>query len=299
MAARVDYLARRLAGLLLAQGDAAGSERAVNRGLLAGVGSVRLWQDGLDAAAAGFGYGLERAWDDTRELLGRRRRTPGRPLPAASPRPGGRSLRHGLTSTVTASTGHRLLERPRATVRYHTSSSPHGSSNPHQTGNNSPATTSETASTHPLTGRSGPARYEAPDHQRGSTGPRGGAPSTTTNSVADRRARGKKGPASRLGRPRHHRRYLHPDPQNVTRLCAGNRRRAEVEAVENRFCGSQSGSRRALQGHRRLFGLQAAGAIKARSHTRTPTGMPCPTPPAMAGEQWCNQAVAAPRPRRR
>lgn len=70
MVARVDDLAHRLAGLLLTQGDSEGAERAVSRGLVAAVGSLRLWQDRLDAAAAGSGYGLERAWDDARALLG-------------------------------------------------------------------------------------------------------------------------------------------------------------------------------------------------------------------------------------
>ena len=70
MIARVDDLGHRLAGMLLADGDAAGAERAVKRGLVAAVGSVRLWQDRLDAAAGGSGYGLERAWDDARALLG-------------------------------------------------------------------------------------------------------------------------------------------------------------------------------------------------------------------------------------
>lgn len=70
MAARVEDLARRLAVLLLRQSDAAGAERAVSRGLAAAPGSVGLWQDRLDAAAAGSGYGLERAWADARASLG-------------------------------------------------------------------------------------------------------------------------------------------------------------------------------------------------------------------------------------
>lgn len=70
MAARVEDLARRLAALLLGSGDPAGAERAVTRGLAGAPGSVGLWQDRLDAAAGGSGYGLERAWVDARACLG-------------------------------------------------------------------------------------------------------------------------------------------------------------------------------------------------------------------------------------
>lgn len=70
MSARVEELARRLAHVLLAGDDPAGAERAVARGLAAVPGSVGLWEDRLDAAAVGSGYGLERAWADARAVLG-------------------------------------------------------------------------------------------------------------------------------------------------------------------------------------------------------------------------------------
>lgn len=70
MQAGVENLAHTLAGYLLAAGDPAGAEWAVGRGLLALGNSHLLWQDRLDAAAAGSGYGLERAWTDTQAALG-------------------------------------------------------------------------------------------------------------------------------------------------------------------------------------------------------------------------------------
>ena len=70
MAARVEDLAHRRAELALRTGDPGAAEAAADRGLTASPAATRLWQDRLDAAAAGSGYGLERAWADARSALG-------------------------------------------------------------------------------------------------------------------------------------------------------------------------------------------------------------------------------------
>lgn len=70
MEATIESLARRLAGRLLESGDPVGAERAVTQGLKGVPGAVSLWQARLEAAAAGSGYGLERAWVDAQSALG-------------------------------------------------------------------------------------------------------------------------------------------------------------------------------------------------------------------------------------
>ena len=67
--ATIEELARRLAAQLVTAGDPAGAERAIARGLVAVPGAVGLWERRLEAAAAGSGYGLERAWTDAKEDL--------------------------------------------------------------------------------------------------------------------------------------------------------------------------------------------------------------------------------------
>ncbi len=68
--AAVERVARAVARSLISGGNAQRGEWAVAKGLLAVPGSVGLWEDRLDAAAAGSGYGLDRAWSDARSCLG-------------------------------------------------------------------------------------------------------------------------------------------------------------------------------------------------------------------------------------
>lgn len=70
MQVTVERLARAVAAGRLGAGDPSGAEWAAARGLAAAPGSVGLWQDRLEAAGAGSGYGLERAWADARSALG-------------------------------------------------------------------------------------------------------------------------------------------------------------------------------------------------------------------------------------
>jgi hypothetical protein len=70
MQATIEHLARNLAARLIGEGNPARAEWAAAKGLAAVPGSVGLWQDRLDAATAGSGYGLERAWTDARTALG-------------------------------------------------------------------------------------------------------------------------------------------------------------------------------------------------------------------------------------
>lgn len=70
MQAAVERVARALARSLISGGNAQRGEWAIAKGLLAVPGSVGLWEDRLDAAAAGSGYGLDRAWVDARSCLG-------------------------------------------------------------------------------------------------------------------------------------------------------------------------------------------------------------------------------------
>lgn len=70
MQSTIDDLAQRLCARLIAAGDPAAAEHAVAKGLLAIDKSVGLWGSRLDAAAAGSGYGFERAWADAQEALG-------------------------------------------------------------------------------------------------------------------------------------------------------------------------------------------------------------------------------------
>jgi hypothetical protein len=70
MQATIEHLARDLAAHLIAEGNPVRAEWAAAKGLAAVAGSVGLWQERLDAAAAGSGYGLERAWTDARAVLG-------------------------------------------------------------------------------------------------------------------------------------------------------------------------------------------------------------------------------------
>jgi hypothetical protein len=70
MQATIEHLAQDLAAHLIAEGNPVRAEWAVAKALAAVAGSVGLWQERLDAAAAGSGYGLERAWTDARAALG-------------------------------------------------------------------------------------------------------------------------------------------------------------------------------------------------------------------------------------
>lgn len=70
MQAQIDRLARDLAALRLAANNPAGAELAVSQGLTGVPLSVGLWEQRLHAAAAGSGYGLERAWSDAQAVLG-------------------------------------------------------------------------------------------------------------------------------------------------------------------------------------------------------------------------------------
>ena len=70
MQAAVERVARAVARSHISGGKAQRAEWAVTKGLLAVPGSVGLWEDRLDAAAAGSGYGLDRAWSDARSDLG-------------------------------------------------------------------------------------------------------------------------------------------------------------------------------------------------------------------------------------
>jgi hypothetical protein len=70
MQATIERLARHLVIHQLDAGDPAGAENAAARGLSALPGSVGLWEDRLSAAAAGSGYGLQRAWTDAQAVLG-------------------------------------------------------------------------------------------------------------------------------------------------------------------------------------------------------------------------------------
>jgi len=66
----VENLAADTARAALALRDARSAEAAVRRGTDAVPGSTALWELRLVAAAAGSGYGLERAWGDCKKTLG-------------------------------------------------------------------------------------------------------------------------------------------------------------------------------------------------------------------------------------
>jgi hypothetical protein len=68
--AAVEAAAHQAAGLYLAAGNARQAEWAIGQGLLASPGCVGLWEDRLLGAAAGSGYGLDRAWADANQVLG-------------------------------------------------------------------------------------------------------------------------------------------------------------------------------------------------------------------------------------
>jgi hypothetical protein len=66
----IETTAADAARLALEQRDARDGEWAVSQGIRALADSVVLWELRLVAAAAGSGYGLERAWRDTQKRLG-------------------------------------------------------------------------------------------------------------------------------------------------------------------------------------------------------------------------------------
>jgi hypothetical protein len=68
--ATVESTAHTAARSLLDTGEAARAEWAISQGLRNLPESPRLWEDRLAAAAAGSGYGLERAWADAQTVLG-------------------------------------------------------------------------------------------------------------------------------------------------------------------------------------------------------------------------------------
>lgn len=70
MIATIERLGRDLARHHLDRGDPARAEWAVARAMVAFEASVGLWQDRLEAAADGSGYGLERAWAEAQGTLG-------------------------------------------------------------------------------------------------------------------------------------------------------------------------------------------------------------------------------------
>lgn len=70
MIATIERLGRDLARHHLDEGDPVRAEWAVAKAMVAFDASVGLWQDRLEAAADGSGYGLERAWADAQETLG-------------------------------------------------------------------------------------------------------------------------------------------------------------------------------------------------------------------------------------
>ena len=70
MIAAIEAVAHQAANDAVEQHDAPRAESAIGRGLLACPSSPLLWEDRLLAAAAGSGYGLERAWTAARQVLG-------------------------------------------------------------------------------------------------------------------------------------------------------------------------------------------------------------------------------------
>ena len=65
----IETVARDAAAEALGVGEARAAETAIVQGLLASPGCPGLWEDRLLAAAAGSGYGLDRAWADAQQAL--------------------------------------------------------------------------------------------------------------------------------------------------------------------------------------------------------------------------------------
>jgi len=70
MVATIERVAHDAATAALAARDARAADWAISRGLLASPGSPGLLEDRMVAAAAGSGYGVERAWADAQRILG-------------------------------------------------------------------------------------------------------------------------------------------------------------------------------------------------------------------------------------
>ncbi|HET6873541.1 MAG TPA: hypothetical protein VFH70_02115 [Acidimicrobiales bacterium] len=69
MQTRIEHIAKTLCTRLIAAGDPSAAEQSVARGLLGFPESIELWGSRLQAATAGSGYGLDRAWGEARGVL--------------------------------------------------------------------------------------------------------------------------------------------------------------------------------------------------------------------------------------